>query len=75
MSGRARPDDPLDTWCQVGVKGCTGRATQRHHILRRSRGGGDEVENTTDACFNCHEHIHRNPAWAYENGWLKRGTA
>lgn len=71
---RARPDEPLATWCQVGAEGCAGRAVHRHHILRRSRGGDDSPENTSDVCAMCHDRIHANPAWAYERGLLRRGT-
>lgn len=71
MTGRARPEDPLAPWCEAQVpRVCTGRATCRHHRLRRAHGGGDEVENTADLCDACHEHVHRNPAWAYVYGWL-----
>lgn len=76
MSGRARPDEPLADWCEARFFGCYGRATDRHHVLRRSHGGGDERENTRDLCRWCHlEVIHRNPAMAYEQGWMKRGVA
>jgi len=75
-NGRARPDEPLADWCQVAVAGvCTGRAQTRHHKLRRSQGGGDEAENTVDACNPCHSHLHMNPGWAYRLGWLTRRSA
>ncbi len=35
-------------WCQV--PGCSHRATDSHHVLFRSRGGGDEPENQTALC-------------------------
>jgi 5-methylcytosine-specific restriction endonuclease McrA len=28
--------------------------TERHHIKKRSHGGGDEPENTIDLCHKCH---------------------
>lgn len=75
-SRRARPDEPLATWCAAQIPGvCTGRATDRHHLLPRSAGGGDEAANTVDLCAADHAHIHAHPAWAYEAGWLKRRAA
>jgi hypothetical protein len=73
MSRRARPNDPLATWCQARIEGvCEGRAIHRHHILRRSQGGSDGASNTVDICNGCHHYIHGHPAWSYENGWLRR---
>lgn len=71
---RARPKDPLSTWCEAGLPGCGGRATERHHRHRRSHGGGDDPANTVDLCAACHARIHANPAWAYGHGWLIRGV-
>lgn len=70
--GRARPDEPLATWCEIcGLN----LADQRHHILRRSAGGTDDRDNTLDVCLPCHHHIHANPAASYEAGYLrKRGN-
>jgi hypothetical protein len=74
--GRARPNEPLATWCEARIEDvCDGRAVHRHHVLRRSQGGGDEAANTRDLCNGCHEHIHRNPTWSYETGWLRRRTS
>ena len=75
---RARPDEPLASWCEVRIPGlCVGRATDRHHRLPRSAGGSDEASNTADSCNPCHiQGIHGNPEWAYANGWLiRRHTA
>lgn len=70
--GRARPDEPLATWCEVArADVCTGRAEVRHHKLRRSQGGSDERTNTVDCCSRCHEWIHANPSKAYAWGWLE----
>ena len=71
VSGRARPKDPLAVWCEARTGVCTGRAVHRHHATRRSQGGGDA--DTIDVCAECHAHIHRNPAEAYERGWLRHG--
>lgn len=70
---RARANDPLATWCEAKVPGvCLGRASHRHHKLRRSQGGGDEASNTADLCSACHGYVHVNTGWAYEAGWLVR---
>lgn len=78
--GRARPDEPLATWCELAIPGvCLGRATNRHHKLLRKHGGGDERENTLDLCGSgttgCHGHVHANPAESYARGWLIRRAA
>jgi hypothetical protein len=72
MSGRARPDEPLADFCEIQTTFCTGRATQRHHILRRSQGGSDDRENTLDTCSSCHDYVHANPKISYAQGWLRR---
>lgn len=75
--GRARPDEPLASWCEVGYpRICAGRATDRHHILPRSAGGTDEADNTVDCCNPCHiDGIHGHPEWAYKVGFLRRRSA
>lgn len=71
LRGRARPDEPLATYCQVGRVGvCTGRAEVRHHIRRRSQGGTDDASNTIDICDADHRWIHEHPSKAYAYGWL-----
>lgn len=75
-SRRARPDEPLATWCQARLPGyCTGRATDRHHLLPSGQGGGDEASNTVDICRRDHRYIHANPTWAYGAGWLRKREA
>lgn len=71
--GRARPDERLATWCEAQTPACTGRAEHRHHRCMRSQSGGDERENTLDACHACHSYIHAHPAESYERGWLIKG--
>lgn len=59
--------------CEAQTAGvCTGRGEHAHHILRRSQGGPDEPGNLLWLCAPCHEHAHRNPAWAYEHGLLRK---
>jgi hypothetical protein len=75
-SHRARPDEPLATWCEAHLRDCTGRATDRHHRLPRAQGGGDEAANTIDVCRSCHiDGIHGHPAEAYALGLLRRKAA
>ena len=42
--------------CEV----CGARAVDVHHILFRSHGGTDEVENIILLCRNCHNKAHNN---------------
>jgi hypothetical protein len=68
---RAEPDRPMAPRCEASIRlVCSGRATHRHHVTRRSQGGGHGAENTLDLCFECHEHIHRNPDWSRSQGFL-----
>lgn len=72
---RARPKEPLADWCEAQFDGCGGRATCRHHVMRRGQGGSDDKENTRDLCGWCHLHIHANPEWSFEHGWLRHREA
>jgi len=57
---KARP------WCEL----CSVKATEVHH--RRGR-EGDLIRDERFlmcVCSACHRHIHANPAWAYERGYL-----
>jgi hypothetical protein len=36
--------------CQCQVPGCSRPATQAHHVMFRSQGGGDEQENLVGLC-------------------------
>ena len=33
---------------------CNKPATQKHHVVRKSRGGTDNPENLAPMCFDCH---------------------
>lgn len=47
-------------------------AIEAHHLMRRSSGKKRlERENLVGLCRPCHDFIHRNPKWAYENDWLR----
>lgn len=71
--GRARAKEDLAAECEI--RGCTARAQERHHILRRSAGGSDFRSNTMDICSAHHAYIHANPAESYKQGWLERRSA
>lgn len=61
--------------CEVRLDGCTLTARVGvHHRKPRGRGGLDTYENLVAVCDNCHtgspRAIHRQPAWATEEGLL-----
>jgi hypothetical protein len=61
--------------CEAQVVGvCRIYGGHAHHRLRRSQGGPDTAENLAWLCHACHDHVHRNPAWAYTAGLLRRGA-
>ncbi len=43
-----------------------------HHVLRRSQGGEDTVENLISVCRAHHDWIHQHPARSYELDLLRR---
>ena len=51
--------------CENTIDGnrCHNRANDPHHILWRSKGGGDSLENVAAACRICHslEHDGKQP--------------
>lgn len=63
--------------CEVEHDGtrCENRATQAHHVLRRSQGGADDPSNLLATCAVCHHHIHAHPEWAYQRGYLRRSSS
>lgn len=65
--------DRADGLCEAQISGvCTVRGEHAHHILRRSQCGTDEPSNLLWCCAFCHDHIHRNVAWAIERGFLRK---
>lgn len=80
MSPRARPDEPLEDWCEAQIGGvCTGRAETRHHLKGRVVPRGvaltdpEHPDNQTkDLCDACHRFAHAHPAWSYDNGLMLR---
>lgn len=67
---RARVMDRCGGWCEIGTYNCEGRATQLHHVKRRSQGGGHDEPNLKGVCDGCHVWIHHNVAQSKERGWL-----
>ena len=53
---------------------CSGHGEHAHHLLRRSQGGQDALDNLAHVCAHCHAAIHANPERAYERGLLRRRT-
>lgn len=41
-------------WCEMQLTGCSGRATDFSHRIRRSQGGHWTASNGLDACRMCH---------------------
>ena len=55
--------------CQIKIPGCTGTATDIHHMAYR----GDkylDVETWKSACRHCHDWVHSHPKEARELGHL-----
>lgn len=58
--------------CEAAIEGvCTYVAQHEHHIKLRSRGGKNDPANLLSVCLRCHDHIHANPAWATEQGFMR----
>jgi 5-methylcytosine-specific restriction endonuclease McrA len=49
-----------------------GVAIHRHHRMRRSQGGTNDLENLLHLCRACHDTVHAYPALSYDRGWLLR---
>lgn len=68
-SARIRQRRPV---CEAHLECCTGRTALVHHVLRRSQGGSDHIDNLLALCGPCHEWIHANTEDAYDLGLLRR---
>lgn len=66
-----------DLWrCQARIIGvCIGEAHHAHHVLPRSRGGPDTLENLVSLCGPCHVWVHGHPDEATALGLLRSGWA
>lgn len=47
----------------VLCKWCCSKAVDIHHIVFRSQGGGDNIENLIPLCRECHNQAHANRAF------------
>lgn len=57
-------------WCHRA------RATDKHHRINQSQGGGWHPANIVDLCRECHHAVTVNPQWAKEIGLsIEPGTA
>lgn len=50
---------------------CKRIGTDLHHIEKR-RGRNHSPENLLNLCREHHDYIHANPAWAYDNNYMKK---
>ena len=50
---------------------CASRAEEPHHVLPRSRGGKDVLDNGLAVCAEAHRTIHSYPVHARELGYLR----
>jgi len=41
--------------CALTLDGCTWRATTAHHVIPRSLGGPDSLDNLVPACMHCNQ--------------------
>lgn len=62
--------DRSNGWCEIVHLDCTGRASEIHHRLTRSQGGGHELVNLLHLCAAGHRFVHAQPKLSYERGWL-----
>lgn len=59
---------------QFPVCQCCGQAesTEAHHKAKRDGGRLTDWRQIMAVCHPCHRHIHANPEWSYEQGFLVR---
>jgi 5-methylcytosine-specific restriction endonuclease McrA len=44
----------------IGCERCPKTATEIHHIIFKSQGGKDVIENLMAICYDCHQIVHNN---------------
>jgi hypothetical protein len=64
-----------DGRCEIRTEVCEHRGTEAHHLLPRSQGGPDTLDNLAWTCSACHRFLHAHPALSYERGWLRKAVA
>jgi hypothetical protein len=59
--------------CEVNATwSCSGQCEQVHHKQGRIGDRLTDIDKMVGICHNCHEFIGRNPALAYDRGWMLR---
>lgn len=53
---------------------CRTYGTMKHHVVQRSVGGSNDLDNLKWVCAPCHGAIHADEPAAHEAGLLKRST-
>ena len=57
--------------CEVNATwSCSGQCEQVHHKQGRIGDRLTDIDKMVGICHNCHEFIGRNPALAYDRGWM-----
>lgn len=57
--------------CESWIEGvCIGKTEHMHHRQLKSGGGKDTPANVIHICQPCHTHIHAEPNFAKEHGWI-----
>lgn len=52
----------------IPCEGCGSKSVDIHHLVNRSHGGKDEIENLCACCRECHTKAHDDREF---NTWLK----
>jgi hypothetical protein len=59
--------------CEINATwSCSGQCEQVHHKQGRVGDRMLDLDKMVAICYNCHDFIGRNPALAYDRGWLMR---
>lgn len=61
--------------CELSEYGQCAGMLHRHHRLRRSHAGGNQLSNLLLVCDRHHSVIHLNPSASYDRGWMIRGVS
>jgi len=59
--------------CEINATwSCSGRCEEVHHKQGRVGNRMLDISKMAGICRNCHDFINRNPALAYDRGWMLR---
>lgn len=59
--------------CEINATwSCSGRCEEVHHKQGRIGERMLDLDKMAGICHNCHDFIGRNPALAYDRGWMMR---